>query len=219
MQMLKNRSFIITKNNQLYAYINVKKDFYVEGIIYENQTLITGYFMDYKNLNCIIFKNLEKYIKGISFKNSKITPLIDIDNNIINSNYDLYDCDIDEYGYAYLGEMEDSNYSITLSVDLELNSKMDYLVRKSITSLNELQKSVYQSFKNHRYGNLRNYISDINSFCTNELTEEDKIMLIQLREYLKILQQEKEKTVKKTEPEKVIKNRKRKVKSKTKNKK
>lgn len=34
--MLKNRSFIITKNNQLYAYINVKKDFYVEGIIYEN---------------------------------------------------------------------------------------------------------------------------------------------------------------------------------------
>ena len=30
---LKNRSFIITKNNEIYGYINVKKDFYFKGII------------------------------------------------------------------------------------------------------------------------------------------------------------------------------------------
>lgn len=57
--------------------------------------------------------------------------------------------------------MKDKNYSITLSVDPELNSKMDYLVRKSITSL-------------------------------NELIQEDKIILTQLREYLKLLQHDKE---------------------------
>ena len=214
MKTLKNRSFIITKNNELYAYINVKKDFYVEGIVYENQTLITGYFRDYKSLNCIIFENWEKFVKGISFKNSKIEPLIDIDNNIINSNYDLYDCDIDQYGYTWLGEMKDANYSITLSGDPEINSKMDYLVRKSISSLNGLQKSVYQSFKNHRYGNLREYINDITTLESNELTEDDKIIIMQLREYLKFLQQEKDVTVNKEESEKVVKNRKRKVKSK-----
>lgn len=216
MQTLKNRSFIITKNNELYGYINVKKDFYVEGIIYGNQTLITGYFNDYYRLNCIIFRDWEDKVKGISFNPSKIKPLIDIDNNIIDSDFDLYNNDIDQYGYADLKEMIDSNYSISLSTEPELNSKMDYLVRKSISSLNDIEKSIYQSFKNRRYGNLREFINDMVTKEPYVLTEEDEIMLIQLREYLKVLQQEKE--AKKSEPEKVVKNRKRKVKSKTKNK-
>lgn len=212
MQTIKNRSFIITKNNKLYGYINVKKDFYVEGIIYESLTLLSGYFNDYKILNCIIFTNWEKKVNGISFKNSKKKPIIDIDNNIITSNFNLHDCDIDEYGYSWSGEMKDSDYSISLSTEQELNSKMDYLVRKSISSLNEEQKEFYQCFKNHRYGNLREYISDLSNRELNILTEEDEIMLIQLREYLKVLQKEKE--AKKAEPEKIVKNRKRKVKSK-----
>lgn len=216
MKSLKNRSFIITKNNKLYAYINVKKDFYVEGIIYENQTLITGYFRDYHILKCIIFENWEKCVNGISFKNSKLQPLIDIDNNIITSNFDLHDCDIDEYGYGWLGEMKDSNYSISLSTEPELNSKMDYLVRKSISSLNEWQKNVYQCLKNHRCGNLKEYINNIVTKELYVLTEDDKIMLMQLRDYLKVLQQEKERTINKEKPEKVVKNRKRKVKSKRK---
>ena len=75
-----------------------------------------------------------------------------------------------------------------------------------------LKKSVYQSFKNYRCGNLREHISSMVKKEPYVLTEEDEIMLIQLREYLKVLQQEKE--AKKSEPEKVVKNRKRKVKSK-----
>ena len=50
----------------------------------------------------------------------------------------------------------------------------------------------------------------------HSLTEDDKIMLMQLRDYLKVLQQEKERTINKEKPEKVVKNRKRKVKSKRK---
>lgn len=209
---LKNRSFIITKNNEIYGYINVKKDFYFEGIIYEDQTLITGYFNEYDRLNCIVFRDLQDFSKGISFCPSKKTPLIDVDNNIISSDFDLHDGDIDEYGYAWPGEKKDSSYSITLSDNLELNSKLNYLVRKSINLLNERQQRVYQTLKNHRYGNLRENINDIVTKEPYVLTEEDEIMIAQYREYLKVLQQEKE--VKKAEPEKVVKNRKRKVKSK-----
>lgn len=212
MKTLKNRNFIITKNNEIYGYINVKKDFYAEGIIYESQTLITGYFNDYYRLNCILFRDWGEKIKGISFSPSKIKPLIDIDSNIIDSDFELYNSIIDQYGNTDLKEIIDSNYSIVLSTEPEINSKMDYLVRKSISSLNDIQKSVYQSFKNHRYGNLRDHISSIVTKEPYVLTEEDENMLMQLREYLKVLQQEKE--VKKTEPEKVAKNRKRKVKSK-----
>lgn len=110
--------------------------------------------------------------------------------------------------------MIDSNYSILLSTEPELNSKMDYLVRKSISSLNATEKSIYQSFKNQRCGNLREHISSMVTKEPYVLTEEDKIMLVQLREYLKVLQQEKE--AKKAELEKVGKNRKRKIKFKKK---
>lgn len=185
MSVLKNRYYCISKDNKAVAYISVKKDFYAEGVIIEEGIVLSGYFTNYEQLNCFKLDNsiqeTKSIPKSISFVPAVENSLINLDGIIECPEFYLYDCDMDEYCDVWLKEKQDSNYSIVLIDDVEQIEKINYLIRKSISSLSDKHKSIYNCIKNHRYGNLKEQLKDINLFSF------DKELIFDLRNYLEIL--------------------------------
>ncbi|MBE6159782.1 MAG: hypothetical protein E7157_01905 [Lactobacillales bacterium] len=164
---IKNRYFEIIKDNNIYAYISVKKDFYVEGILVEDKYVLSGYFPFYNKFNAFILDNsmqsFEHYLDGICIIPNE-TKKFDITGKIICDSYTLYDAEMDEYCYVIEKKEKSSNLQIKLIEDEELIKDINYLIRSNIRNLNSVYMFYYNSLKNHRYGNLKELISDLKWF-------------------------------------------------------
>jgi len=189
---IKNRYYIITKDNMPYAYISVKKDFYVEGVLVENKSLLSGYFQFYDTFKAFILDNsmqsFEHYLDGICISPDNRKNYFDINGKIIHDNYNLYDASMDEYCDVLEKFKKSTNIQFKLIEDEQLIKDINYLIRSGIRNLNDVYMFYYNSLKNHRYGNLKELIYDLEYVNIDEtgikVFEET---IIDLKEYLKNL--------------------------------
>lgn len=190
--IIKNRYYIITKDNEPYAYISVKKDFYVEGVLIEDKSLLLGYFPFYDTFKAFILDNsmqsFEHYLDGICISTNNRKNHFDISGKIIHENYTLYDASMDEYCDVLEKFEKSTNIQIKLIEDEQLIKDINYLIRSCIRNLNDVYMFYYNSLKNHRYGNLKELIYDLEYVNIDEtgikVFEET---IIDLKEYLKNL--------------------------------
>lgn len=195
MSILKKRYYCISKDNKAFAYIIVKKDFYAEGFIIDEGIVLSGYFFNYGQLNCFKLDNLTQEInsmpKSISFVPTIKSRSINLDGIIEYPQFDLYNSEMDEYCSTWLKDKYDSSYSINLIDNPEYIEKINYLIRKGISNLNEKNKNIYDYIKNHRYCNLKEQLRDIS------LSSFDEELITDLKDYLDILNSNKEQKTKK----------------------
>lgn len=185
--LIKNRYYKIDIDNKTYAYINVKKDFYAEGILTENNAVLSGYFNLYKSFNAFILDNsmkkFEHYLDAISIKPIEENFNYDNDGNVSYTEYNLFDAVMDEYCYVSETKLKCSNVSIMLIDDENIIKDISFLIRNSIRNLNEVYKWYYNSLQRHRYGNLKELIHGIKD--SNSILNQDAVD--DLEEYLKVL--------------------------------
>ncbi len=187
---LKNRYYIINKDHKPYAYIRVKKDFYTEGILIENKSVLSGYFQFYDSFRAFVLDNsmdcFEKYLYGICISNENNKNILNLD--VDNRKYKLYQVDMDEYFDVLKKEEIADDLQIKLIEDKDIIKDIDCLIRNSIRNLNGVFQFYYDSLKNRRYGNLKELIGDLNYYLendsNNEILEE---LLLELKEYLDVL--------------------------------
>ncbi len=74
--ILKNRYYLVTKDDKPYAYFSVKKDFYTEGYLVNEKTVLVGYFNGYKSFDVHTIDNLnnspENHLNGLSIVPKKV---------------------------------------------------------------------------------------------------------------------------------------------------
>ncbi len=190
MVKLKNRYYIINKDHKPYAYIRVKKDFYTEGILIENKSVLLGYFQFYDSFKAFVLDNsrdcFEKYLYGIFISNENNKNILNLD--VGNEKYRLYQVDMDEYFDVLKREEIADGLQIKLIEDKDIIKDIDYLIRNSIRNLNSIFKSYYDYLKNHRYGNLKELIGDLNYYLENDGNNEIlEDLIFELKEYLDVL--------------------------------
>lgn len=194
--VVKNKCYLIEKDDRTYAYISVKKDFYIEGICIEEKNIISGYFPFYTELKAFILSNdLEKYgqqLNAITIVPSKRSNSLNINGNIDSGvNYKLYDAKMDEYFYVSSKKEITSNIRIKLIKEEQTIKDINYLIRTGVKSMNDTCKYYYNILKQHRYGNLKELIHELKLY-----SEEKKIdleyMISDLTGYLDILSPKKE---------------------------
>lgn len=211
--IIKNRYYVITKDNETYAYISVKKDFYVEGVLGDNKAILSGYFPFYRTFKAFILDNsmqsFEHYLEGICISTNDRKNYFDISGEIICENYTLYDASMDEYCSVLEKKEKSSNMQIKLIEDEQLIKEINYLIRSSIRNLNSVYMFYYNSLKNHRYGNLKELIHyDLENVNIDENGKKISNETIEdLKEYLKTLSNDKE--IKENDCQKNIKKKKR----------
>lgn len=191
--IIKNRYYIVLKDNQPYAYISVKKDFYAEGILLEDKTVLSGYFEFYDTFKAFILDNsmqtIEHPIESICLSAVNQKKTYDISGIIAADNYTLYDANMDEYCYIYNKTEKEYNLQIQLIEDEAVIKNINFLIRESIRNLNPIYMFCYNSLKNHRYNNLKSLISDLEYFYKNKDDTAINIETINdLKQYLKLLE-------------------------------
>lgn len=198
--MLKNRCFAIYKDNDIYAYISVKKDFYTEGILCDSKDLLIGNFTFYNNFNCFIFDNkkIDSYLNAISFE-SKKEDWYDVSGDMSSRKFNLIKfIEMDEYFSVYKNKdsIIEEGYSFKEVTDEKIIADINFLIRNSIRCLNDEYKKLYDMLKRKRYGNLRELIYDMvhpPECMSKERQEKFKVpedLLLELKEYLKIVKPE-----------------------------
>lgn len=190
--IIKNRYYMIIKDNETYAYISVKKDFYTEGIIIKDKSVLSGYFPFYETFKAFILDNsmqsFEHYLEGICISPNVKKDYFNIDGKIICQNYTLYDADMDEYCDVVEKSEKCQNIQIKLIEDEELIKDINYLIRSGIRNLNNVYMFYYNSLKNHRYGNLKELIWDLKDINIDEKgTKMHEETIKDLKEYFKNL--------------------------------
>lgn len=214
--MLKNRYYVITKDNETYAYLCVKKDFYTEGILIENKAILLGYFYFYQKFKAFILDNsmqsFEHPLEGICVSTDDRKSYFDMDGKIILSDYSLYDVSMDEYFYEIILREKSSNIQIKLIEDDERIKDINYLIRMGIRNLNELYKFFYNSIKKHRYGNLKELIEDgFNEVFVDEFGTKLSLEVIEdIKRYLKTMCDDRDKKEETISQKKLRKRKKRK---------
>ena len=165
--ILKNRYYLVTKDDKPYAYFSVKKDFYTEGYLVNEKTVLVGYFNGYKSFDVHTIDNLnnspENHLNGLSIVPKKSTNLFSVDGEILSSDYRLYRANLDEYCNHMLGEEIDCEIQIKRIDDLEIIQDINYLIRSSLRELTGVPKQYYEMLKKHRYGNLKEALSGLKS--------------------------------------------------------
>jgi hypothetical protein len=186
--LIKNRYYIIKKDDEVYAYLSVKKDFYVEGILTSNKTFLSGFFTLYDEIVLIIWDNNLKdneKIKGISIKSD--TESSDINDNLIKQDYRLYNASVDEFGdVCDRNEISDSIKLIYIT-DENIIKDINYCIRQSKRDLNDIMKKYSLSFEHQRVGRLEELLSDINWYQSlhPEVTIVSEEAIKDLNNYLK----------------------------------
>ena len=127
----------------------------------------------------------------LSFFTTIKSRSINLDGIIECPQFDLYNSEMDEYCSTWLKDKYDSPYSINLIDNPEYIEKINYLIRKGISNLNEKNKNIYDYIKNHRYCNLKEQLRDIS------LSSFDEELITDLKDYLDILNSNKEQKTKK----------------------
>ena len=151
--MLKNRYYCLSLNDdeEKTFLIRVKKDFYTEGIIVDEDKLLQGYFYFYH----FIFLNM------LDNNDSKAT--IYEHKGIVGS--------IEEgFSYARLDEefvsyncSSEMNVNIEEITDKELIGKIDFLIRSTIRNLSSNNRQIYDFFNQRRKQHFQDLKEDITS--------------------------------------------------------
>lgn len=104
--ILKNRYYLVTKDDKPYAYFSVKKDFYCEGFLIEEKTSLVGYFNAYKSFDVHIIEdcNNRNYFNGIAIVPKESNDNFVVNGDILSEDYHLYRANFDEYCNHHLGE-------------------------------------------------------------------------------------------------------------------
>lgn len=161
--VLKNRYYLITKNDEPFAYLSVKKDFYSEGILLENKAILVGYFNWYSSLDAHVIgiSNDRNYLNGLSIIPKSDSHVFSVNGDIMSSNYCLYKANIDEYCNHSFKEEISCDIQIKKLSEETIIRDIDYLIRSSIRNLNDIYKQYYDMLKRHRYGNLKEVLNGI----------------------------------------------------------
>lgn len=190
--LIKNRYYIIKKDDEVYAYLSVKKDFYVEGILTSNKTFLSGFFTLYDEIALVVWDNDLKdneKIKGISIKSD--TESSNINDNLIKQDYRLYNASVDEFGdVCDRNEISDSIKLIYIT-DENIIKDINYCIRKSKRNLNDIMKQYSLSFEHRRVGRLKELLDDINWYQSlhPEVTIMSEEAIKDLNNYLRTLKE------------------------------
>lgn len=163
--ILKNRYYLVTKDDKPYAYFSVKKDFYCEGFLIEEKNVLVGYFNAYKSFDVHIIEgsNNRNYFNGFAIVPRKSNDIFVVNGDIFSEDYHLYRANLDEYCNHYLGEEIDGKIEIKKITDEEVIQDVNFLIRSSLRKLTGIDKNYYEMLKRHRYGNLREALSGLKS--------------------------------------------------------
>ena len=190
--LIKNRYLIIKKDDEVYAYLSVKKDFYVEGILTSNKTFLSGFFTFYDEIVLAIWDNNLKgneKIKGISIKSDAKSS--NINDNLKKQDYRLYNASIDEYCDVFdRNEISDSIKLIYIT-DENIIKDINYCIRQSKRDLNDIMKKYSLSFEHRRVGRLKELLHDINWYHSShpEVTIISEETIKDLNNYLEGMQE------------------------------
>lgn len=164
-EIIKNRYYSVFKDDKPYAYFSVKKDFYTEGYLVNQQAVLVGYFNAYETFDVHVIDDADNffmhYLNGISIVPSKTNDCFAVNGEINSSDYHLYKASLDEYCDHSLGEKIDCEIQIKMITDEEVIKNINYLIRNSIRGLTGNHRQYYDMLKGHRYGNLKGTISGI----------------------------------------------------------
>ena len=163
--LIKNRYFIIKKDNESYAYLSVKKDFYTEGMLVSNKTFLSGFFTLYNEIVLAVWNNDLKEnekIKGISIKSD--TEGSNIDDNLKKQDYRLYEANIDCYCDVFDRKEIFDSIKLIYVDDENIIKDINYCIRKSKRDLNYIMKEYSLSFEHQRVNHLKELLCDINWF-------------------------------------------------------
>lgn len=171
--VIKNKCYLIKKDGRPYGYINVKKDFYAEGILIDDKSILSGYFYLYDELKTFILsKDINKLGQKISAmaviptnKNKDINFSGNINYDIV---YQMFDVEMDEYCFMSNKQEIESKIEIKLINDDQTIKDINYLIRTGIKDMNETCKYYYNYLKQHRYGNLKEMIKDLKIYSVEE---------------------------------------------------
>lgn len=181
---MKNNYYLIKKDNEIYAYISVKKDFFTEGFLVNDNTFLSGYFNFYDEIILFVWDNNlkeDEYIKGLSIKSDTNESKFDINGNISKQDYRLYKADIDSNCYIFERYKISDYIEITHIVDDNLINNINYNIRQSKRNLNNEMKKYSVSFERSRLNNLRELLCDMKQLNINNNIKED------LNNYLDVL--------------------------------
>lgn len=165
--ILKNRYFLVIKDDKPYAYFSVKKDFYTEGYLVDDKTVLVGYFSRYKSFDVHIIDSNDnlsrKYLNGLSILPKNDNEDFSIDGEVLATDYCLYRSSLDEYCDRQFKEEIACDIQIKKIDDLEVIHDINYLIRSSTRKLIGANKEYYEMLKKHRYGNLKESLSGLKS--------------------------------------------------------
>lgn len=165
--ILKNRYFLVIKDDKPYAYFSVKKDFYTEGYLVDDKTVLVGYFSGYKSFDVHIIDSNDnlsrKYLNGLSILPKKDNDDFSIDGEVLSTDYCLYRSSLDEYCDRQFKEEIACDIQIKKIDNLDVIHDINYLIRSSIRKLIGANKEYYEMLKKHRYGNLKESLSGLKS--------------------------------------------------------
>lgn len=163
--ILKNRYYLVTKDEKPYAYFSVKKDFYCEGFLIEEKNVLVGYFNAYKSFDVHIIKgcNNRNYFNGFAIVPRKSNDNFIVNGDILSEDYHLYRANLDEYCNHHLGEKVVGEIEIKKLTSEEVIQDVNFLIRSSLRKLTGIDKDYYEMLKRHRYGNLKEALSGFKS--------------------------------------------------------
>lgn len=188
--ILKNRYYLVTKDDKPYAYFSVKKDFYCEGFLIEEKNVLIGYFNAYKSFDVHIIEgcNNRNYFNGFAIVPRKSNDSFVVNGDILSEDYHLYRANLDEYCNHHLGEEIVGKIEIKKLTDEEVIQDVNYLIRGSLRKLTGIDKDYYEMLKRHRYGNLKEALSGLKSLSESGIDSEIPDSVIKdLELYLKNL--------------------------------
>ena len=190
--LIKNRYYVIKKDDETYAYLSVKKDFYVEGILTSNKTFLSGFFTFYDEIVLVIWDNNLKdneTIKGISIKSD--TESSGINDNLIKQDYRLYNASVDEFGDVCDRSEISGSIKLIHITDENIIKDINYCIRQSKRDLNDIMKQYSLSFERRRVGRLKELLYDINWYQSlhPEVTTISEEAIKDLNNYLRTLKE------------------------------
>ncbi len=190
--IIRNRYYEITNNDKPYAYIRVKKDFYFEGYLAEEKSLIVGYFEFYNSLKYFTFNEvpLPSFIIVPKKKDFSLDT-----QGVLDEEYSLYTSDMDEDFYVFCKDEFISNLQIQEIKSENIMKDVNYVIRSFIRSLDSKRKFGYECIQHQRYNHLKKLTKDLKYIDKTEAEITDETVN-DLLLYLEVLNPQKPTTKK-----------------------